>query len=66
MLQQTPKKDKKARAELEERIKKMEADMKKRHETELKDFDAKVWREWRELRIENGENREWRGRERER
>eukprot|EP00026_Physarum_polycephalum_P006531 Phypoly_transcript_06579.p1 GENE.Phypoly_transcript_06579~~Phypoly_transcript_06579.p1 ORF type:complete len:299 (-),score=51.26 Phypoly_transcript_06579:120-1016(-) len=40
MLQQTPKKDKKARAELEERLKQMEADMKKRHEAELKSFDA--------------------------
>ena len=42
MLQQTPKKDKKARSELEERLKQMEADMKKRHETELKNFDAQV------------------------
>ncbi len=39
MIQQTPKKDKNARAELTEKLKKMEADMKKRHEDELKAYD---------------------------
>lgn len=43
MIQQTPKKDKKARADLEERLKQMEADMKKRHDTELKNFEAQVY-----------------------
>lgn len=42
MLQQTPKKDKKARAELTEKLKKMENDMKQRHEAELKVFEDQV------------------------